>query len=375
MPSPPSLVYPVSPSYVLIGRESAPATVATTFAGVKCGALGPMNKPTWLKDNALWGDMAELHDLQQGPRWAELTIPESPLYGDTFGHFLYNLFGDYTATGTAGTPTWTTSATTAVGATSLTVSSGSSAVSGTYVQIDTGVNAEICTVGTGSTSTSVVLNSATPTRFSHASSVAVTTVTAPFTHNFALLNTGGTEAYPTSAQPPSHTLIHVNPPAGSGGYYEDQFLYGCLSELTVTAKSNGWLTWSAKITAYCQTAPASQLTGTLSTVKGIPAWKSTTSEASSAVNQIAMWTGTWSRKLGIIPTADGAQSPYFIGRGQMTSSFKMTISPAIDETSANRHAVEHPADSGMDDQQWPVLVVSGFPDGKLAARGVSGGRS
>src|SRR6185437_12055247 len=180
-PSPPTSPWPVSPSYVQVGRESAPSTVATSFATVKAAPFKPLNKPTWLEDDTLWGDMIKLHDLQMGPLWGESEIPDSPVYGDTIGHFLFNLFGDYTTTGTAGTPTWTTSGALAAGASAIAVTTGSVAVAGTFVQVDTGVNAEVVKVGTGLTSTSIVLDASTPLRFSHLTTIAVTTVTAPFT--------------------------------------------------------------------------------------------------------------------------------------------------------------------------------------------------
>ena len=57
-----------------------------------------------MKIQSFWGDFVKTHDLQQGPIWQEGDIKESPLYGDTFGHFLYNLLSDYTVTGHGGQP-------------------------------------------------------------------------------------------------------------------------------------------------------------------------------------------------------------------------------------------------------------------------------
>ena len=331
--SPPTTPYPVAPQYFVVGREPSPAVEATVFAGVKSGVFQPQNMVNPLKDNSYWGDMAELHNMQQGPRWAKHTIPESPLYADTIGHFLYGLFGDYTAVGTASTPTWTVGASPlTAGATSITVTTGSVAASGTFIQVDTGVNAEIVTVGTGSTSTNIVLNANTPLRFSHLASVAVVTVVAPFTHTFALLNTGGTGLYAPSAQPPTYTIGHINTPAGSGNYYADQFLYAIMDELTISAKADGWLTWSAKMTSRSQLVPGGTMSGTISPITANPSWRSTVTRASSLVNTIAAWSGTWTRKNDTDPTADGTQDPYFFGRGQLNGAWKMTISPAVDES-------------------------------------------
>ena len=167
MVAPPTAAQPVSTGYWQIGRELVTATVAPVFASVKSKPIKPNNKPTWLRDEALWGDMNELHDLQQGPTWAELEIPESPLYGDTFGHLAFGFFGDYTTTGTGTTPTWTTTVAPVAGGTVLTVGAGSTAVSGTFIQVDTSTNSEVVTVTTGSTGTTISINANTPLRFAH----------------------------------------------------------------------------------------------------------------------------------------------------------------------------------------------------------------
>lgn len=333
-PAVPTAAQPVSTGYWQIGRELTSAVVAPVFASVKSKPIKPNNKPSWLRDDSMWGDMNELHDLQQGPAWAELEIPESPLYGDTFGHLAYGFFGDYVATGTAGTPTWTTSGALTPGAGPIAVTSGSLAVAGTFVQVDTGANAEIVTVGTGSTSTSIVLSANTPLRFSHLTGVTVTTVTAPFTHTFATLNPASSTGL-TSCQPPSHSIVHHNYLPGSGGFYADQFLYAVVTDLSIMGDAKGWLAYSAKLTSYIQGAPAGTIAAALSTIKGEPAWKGQTTIASSAVNNIAKWGIDFSRKVDVIPTADGVQNPYFIGLGPMTAKFKMTYNPAVDESALN----------------------------------------
>ena len=334
MVAPPTAAQPVSTGYWQIGRELVTATVAPVFSSVKSKALKPSNKPSWLRDEALWGDMAELHDLQQGPTWAELEIPESPLYGDTVGHLLFGFFGDYTATGTGTTPTWTTTVAPVAGGTVLTVGAGSTAVSGTFIQVDTSTNSEVVTVTTGSTGTTISINANTPLRFAHGSAVTITTVVAPFTHTFSLLNPNSSTGL-TSCQPPSHSIVHHNYLPGSGGYYADLFTYAVVTDFSLMGDAKGWLTYSAKLTSYIQTAPGSTISAALSTIKGVPAWKGTSTVGGSALSQIAKWGVDYSRKVDVIPTADGQQAPYFLGLGPMTAKFKMTYDPAVDETALN----------------------------------------
>jgi len=328
----PTGMQPVSTGYFQIGRELTAATVAPVFASVKAKPLKPVNKPTWLRDQAMWGDMNELHDLQQGPAWAELEIPESPLYADTFGHLAFGFFGDMYTVGTASTPTWTTSSALAAGATSIPVTSGASAVSGTSIQVDStaGVS-EVVTVGTGSTATSIVINPNTPLRFSHLTAQTITTVVAPFTSTFATLNPASSTGV-TNCQPPSHSVVHHNYLPGSGGYYADQFLYAVVTDLSIMGDAKGWLTYSAKLTSYLQSTPAGTITSALSTVKGTPAYKGTTTIASTSVYDVAKWKMDFSRKPDIIPTADGQQNPYFLGLGQISAKFSLTVSPAVDES-------------------------------------------
>lgn len=330
-PSPPTTAQPVSTGYWQIGRELTAATVAPVFASVKSKPLKPNNKPSWLRDDSMWGDMNALHDLQQGPIWAEIEVPESPLYGDTFGHLALGFFGDMYTTGTAGTPTWTTSGSLAAGVTAIPVTSGASAVAGTVIQVDTGVNAEVVTVGTGSTATSIVISPNTPLRFAHLTTIAVTTVTAPFTSTFATLNPASSTGL-TSCQPPSHSIVHHNYLPGSGGFYADQFLYGVVTDLSIMGDAKGWMTYSAKLTSYAQTAPAGAITAALSAVKGTPGYKSTTTIASSSVNNIAKWSIDFTRKVAVDSSADGVQNPYFLGLGPVTAKFKLTVDPATDES-------------------------------------------
>ncbi|MGO8725110.1 MAG: hypothetical protein ACLQK8_00080 [Streptosporangiaceae bacterium] len=332
--SPPTTAQPVSTGYFLMGRELTTATVAPVFQSFKAKPLKPNPKPSWVRDESMWGDMNSLHDLQQGPRWTELEISESPLYGDTFGQLAFGFFGDYTTTGTGTTPTWTTTVAPVAGGTVLTVGAGSTAVSGTFIQVDTSTNSEVVTVTTGSTGTTISINPNTPLRFNHGTTTTITTVTAPFAHTFATLNPNSSTGL-TSCQPPSHSIVHHNYLPGSGGYYADQFLYAVVTDLSIMGDAKGWLTYSAKMTSYIQSAPGSTISATISTIKGVPAWKSNNTIQGSAYNGISKWQADFTRKVDIIPTADGVQDPYFLGLGAMDAKFKLTYDPAIDETALN----------------------------------------
>ena len=139
----------------------------------------------------------------------------------------------------------------------------------------------------------------------------------------------------TSCQPPSHSIVHHNYLPGSAGYYADQFLYAIVTDLSIMGDAKGWLTYSAKLTSYIQTAPGSTISAALSTIKGVPAWKGTNTVAGTALSYIAKWGIDFTRKVDVIPTADGQQNPYFLGLGPITAKWKMTADPAIDESQLN----------------------------------------
>ena len=334
----PTAVFPVAARYVAMAREvtafGSPPT--TGYYEIPVTGLSPDPKLGLMEDKALRGAMTSIFDLELAAYWTELTIPTSPVYGDTIGHILFNLFGDLTSTGTAGTPTWTTSAATAVGANSLTVTTGSSAVAGTYVQIDSSTLSEIVIVGTGSTSTSIALSASTPVRFAHASAVTVTTVTAPFTHVFSVLNPASATGS-VSGQPPSHALVDRNQTAGSGNYWADVYPYACFSQIKLTGNATGLLTWEGSLTSWPQQAPASAITPTLSSVKSIPAWKGTSTIGGTGIYDIAEWTVTLTREVEPLPAIDGQQAPYVIARGPLDGTFTLNYSPATDQSALTNY--------------------------------------
>lgn len=334
-PNPPTTVYPVCEQLLQAGKEVGGFAVSPTtqaaYTSVPIAGFTPTPKVTWIEDTSYWGDFVKTHDLQQGPIWMESEIKESPLYGDTFPLFAYNLLGDLVTTGTAATPTWVTSGALSPGAGPIPVTSGSSAVAGTFIQVDsTSGDSECVIVGTGSTATSIVLNAATPLRFSHLTGITITTVVAPFTHSLSLLNPYGSTGV-TTGQGPTHSFIHRTNIPGSGNNYAWLFAYGVMSEISIMGKASGALTWSGKLTHFSRAYPTFTPVPSFSTVRMLPAWKGQTTVASSALNDITQWTIKLTRQVEVTPTADGYQQPYLIGRGNLDATWNLTYDPALDE--------------------------------------------
>jgi hypothetical protein len=328
-PSIPTALYPVFESSFLCGVESAAGTEASAFTGIPTAPLSINPNYNPLRDTNLRGSNVETYDMQFGSRHAEITIPESPCYGDTIGHPLRGCLGDYYSSGTASTPVWTTSGALSPGAGPIAVTSGSAAAAGTYIQIDTSTNSEVVKVGTGSTTTSIVVDASTPIRFSHLSGVSVVTVVSSFTHNFSNLNMASSTGS-TTAQPPSYTVLHRNGIAPT--FSADRYLYGHFDTLKFQAKKDGWFVWDGKVTSFTRSAPSASFPPSFSSVTGLPSWRSTVSVAGTQQFNVTDLTVNLSRKMDIVPTADGSQDPYVIGMGPLTAMFDIDFDVAGNET-------------------------------------------
>lgn len=326
----PSTIYPVFESSLLVGRENVIDTAPTAFSAIPCGPLQTEQKVNMLMDDNLRGSNVKTYDMEPGAQYAEITVPESPAYGDSIGHVLFSIFGDYTVTGTAASPNSTLNGAVAAGATTITVTSGTGFVANMWIQIDTLANAEIVQV-LSVASNVITLATSTPTRFSHLTAAPVTNTTAPYTHVFSNLNPGSSTGN-TSAQPPTYTWLHRNLVAGTGNFNADQYSYTRVTEVKLTAKKEGWFTWSGKATSYLRNFPSANYAPSFSSVKAQPSWKSAIGIAGSNVYNIEELSITLTRELDIVVTADGSQNPYVIAAGPLSATFTMDFNAISDET-------------------------------------------
>lgn len=334
----PTTLFPVQEREVYVIKEAAPGTIpATVGVPVPVTTFKPSDKPAWITDESEQGYMGDISGIYQGPLIAGFDIG-GHVTGDILGHFLYNLLGDYTVTGTAAAPSGTTNGPTVAGATALPVTSGgASFTAGMSVWIeDAGTPAlnEVVTVGTGSTSTSVVVSGC---RFAHSSGTPFTNTTAPYTHSFSLLNSGGGYVPANGpGQPLTHTITDRTGIPATG--LAAQYAYSCMSEITLTGNAEKLLDWSGKAVCMArQIAGSPTFTTNVSPVQPYPAWRSITgiggpASGGTLVKDIAEWSITLTRALKAYNTAQGSQSPYVIARGKVGVTGKHTIAPAIDES-------------------------------------------
>lgn len=168
----------------------------------------------------------------------------------------------------------------------------------------------------------------------------------PFTHTFALYNTG-------TAQPPTHTLIDATGIPATG--QARQYAYTCLSQLTITGNAADLLVWSAGATSYISTIPGSPPSTSPSGVRTSAGWASTVTIGGVQVKDLASWEVTIARAT-IDPfwSVAGTQNPGSIWRGECTVAGRLTFAPALDET---------PLTTMLNNTQPTLSIVATAPAG------------
>ena len=334
--APPVTFGVVAEREVYIVKEAVPGTIpGSVGVPVPLTSFKPSNKPMMIYDESFQGSMGDTYGAYQGPLIAGFDIG-GHMFGDTFGHFVYNLLGDYTTTGTAASPAASTSGALAVGATALPVASGGTSFTvGMYLWLeDAGTPAanEVVMVTATGSATSIPI---TATRFAHLTATPFTNTTAPYTHVFALLN-GSVGAANGPAQGPTHCITDRQGITSNGA---DQFAYACMSEITLTGNAEKLLDWSGKAVCAAR-SPAGSAIGTanVSTVVPYPSWRTTTgiggvASGGTQVKNIAEHSVTLTRAVKAYNTEQGSQQPYIIARGKQSNTGKFTIAPAIDDSS------------------------------------------
>lgn len=319
----PTTVAPSVKTWLGIAREVTVGTPVTPTVTVPLSqsSFEPEDTPKFLPDDAIRGAMALMYNEVLGVEDATFTYG-GPVFGDVYGFFLDNTFGDLSTVGTttAGGSS-TTSAPLVVGATTVTVGSGTGFSIGQNVQIAAGATAE--TVKLTNVAGAVLTWANNPLRFAHSTAAAVHTVIGPYTHTFAALNSG-------SGQPPTHTatdFTNLTPSVGARAYPSL-----CVAQLDFTGNAEQLFT--AKVTGNSWiSAPAAQTpTNTTNFVVPMPNWRSTVTVGGTQLFNVSEWQLTIKRQLQVYWTNQGFQNPYIIARGPLDVTGTLAYSVASDET-------------------------------------------
>lgn len=346
---PPTTIFPTEERFVNVVREATNGTIPAAPYGVTIPLpqFDPEDKPIWLLDSSLRGAMGDIYDFLQGPMYADVTIPEAPVYVDTFPHALYNTLGDYTQNvqGTSTTSNTTTlNGALTVGATTVVLTSGTGYAANQWVLIyvsGTTGPSEIVQVASVASNT-LTLMAATPIRFPHNNGAQVQTTsvtTGTYQHIFTGLNSGflGATNYQNFGQPPTHTFTdRTQVPTNVNPGFARQYAYSCFHTLTMTGNAEKLLAWNGGFSSYPGQIAATLPTASVSTVRAFPDFNCTfqlaTSGVLAPVYDIVEWQVTLTRKLKVQFTNDSIQNPYVIGRGGWGVTGKLMFAPATDET-------------------------------------------
>ena len=256
-----SAVYPVPNRFINIGKEPAPGSLTAGTYTLPVTTFKPVDKYTYLEDGAWRNAMAELYNLIQGVRIADISIG-GPMFADGIGYPLMDICGDYwqaVSTGVIGTSS-SLSGSVAIGATTIAVTNGTGFAIGKLVSIGAvGSTAEevrqVTAISVGLAPGTLTLNSALYQGHATAGTVISYTSQAGITHNFALLNAGLGGGGSTASQPPTYTYEDFSGvPLATGAR---NYAYACYSEVTITGEATGLVMWDGKITAIASAIAAS----------------------------------------------------------------------------------------------------------------------
>ena len=322
-------------SWLGLQREAVPGTAVAPVITLPADAstYAPVDQPVWLDDTALRGSNAYLYNVIQGVELASWEVG-GPFYFDVHGYFLDNMFGDRTDSAATTTSATTLTAPLAAGATSATLTSAGTFVTGGYMQVGAAtitttpqIVGPITVAGTSVTWTN-------PTRFA----IATATPAAAFiaagsigtnlvTHTFSSFNAG-------TGQPPTTSLTDYTGITSTHG--ARVYAGTCVAKFDLTVSAEGIVSVKLSASSVASTPSATAVVNTPTAVIPIPSWVGTvqlnTGSGYSAITDFAEVTYSFSRKLKAYYTEDGSQTPLVIARGPLMTSGGVNYDPAVDET-------------------------------------------
>lgn len=323
----PSFIAPSSKSWLGVGRELVPGlnpVLPTNTIPLDMSSYQPEDTPKFLHDEAIRGVMAQLYNDILGVEDATFSFG-GPMFLDVGGFWIDNAFGDLSTTGTSASSTTTLSVAGTIGATQLVLASGAGYSSAASVQVDTGSISEVVVLSSPPAGGTISFSN-DPLRFAHGTGASVSVVVGPYTHKWAILNTG-------SGQPPTTTLTdftNLTPTVGARAYPS-----ACVSQMDFTGNSEQLLMQKVSGNSWLSTPATQTPTNTTAFTIPQPNWRSTVSVGGSQVYNVTEWTAAVKRQLQIYWTAQAAQSPYVIARGGLGMSIGLNFGVASDESALN----------------------------------------
>ncbi len=330
-------VAPSALSWLGIGREAAAGSPVLPAAAVPVDSdsYEPEDTPAFLHDQGIRATMGTEFGVIPGVQSATFTFG-GPLFLDSWGYFLDNLFGDLSgvSNGTLGAAR-SLAAPLAVGATSLAVPASLGTVSvGSVIQIADGSASEVVTV-TSFTGGTAVRFTGTPCRFAHttAATAALQTADGGYQHTFALLNSG-------TGQPPVHTLTDwtgLTPGVNARAYAS-----AAVAQLDLSGDSMGLIMAKAAGVSWLSAPAAAAPTVPPGFAPPLASWRSAVTLGGTPVLDAGQWAVSCRRQLVLYWNAGNAQAPYVIARGPLTITGGLDYTVPSDEGPLNAMLADGP---------------------------------
>jgi len=344
MPYGGSAVAPSVRSWLGVARELQVGTpvAPTNTIPMDAKSYSPEDTPKFLNDEAIRGQMAMLYNVILGPEDATFSFG-GPNFLDTHGFFLDATFGDLSTVGSSsanGTTLAGSVATLAVGGTQCTVNSASGYSSASTVQIDSGSVSEVVVLSTAPSGTLLTFGN-DPLRFAHSSGATVTTVSAPFTHKFALLNQTSGYGGIAGAQPPTLTLtdntnLNYSGSPGTNTSGARAYSSACVSSLDFSGNAEQLLEVKVAGNSWVSAPASAAPTNTISSVIPVANWRGQIyiggTAASNQITNVGEWALSVKRALQVYWTVQGSENPFIIARGPLSATLTMNVTTPSDET-------------------------------------------
>jgi len=337
------------------------------------GSFEPEDTPKFLQDKAIRGSMTDLFYETLGVESATFSFG-GPNFLDSHGYFFDNVFGDLSTIGSTPTNPATTNGGAPVGSTSVTLASAPPAAytAGAVIQIGASPTAEVVIISATAAS-NVVGFISYPLRFTHPTGQTVNTVTSPYTHKFAALNSQLGYGGAFGAQPPTHTFTDVTNivstftnatygTAATNPFGARYYPFSCLKSIDFSGNAEQLLGIKMAGDSFLSVPwpSASAPTLTTSNSRPVPNWNSTVSTIGPSGQQVQTDVGEFSvsfkRQTQVYWTVQGTQQPLVIARGPLTMDGTIQYDPTINE---------FPLDYMLLNAQAPMTIVctnSGIPN-------------
>lgn len=330
MPSFANPVWPVPDRFINLGKEPGPGSLAAGTYTFPMTQFKPQDKYSRYEDTAWRNAMAQLYNLVNGVRIAEVSCG-GPFFADGMGYPLLNVLGDYYqfVNGVVGTSS-SLSGSVASGAASVVVASATGFSVGEIISVGgTGTTAEEVRRVTNISAGTLTLNSALYQGHASGGTVFAYSSVTNIGHNFTLLNSGTGAGGYLSCQPPTYTYEDfTGVPAVTGARV---YTFSCFSEVGITGNAQELVMWDGKFTSLASAIAQSTPVTSLTPVIPQPSWNTTVAIAGAGTANNAEYKLALTRKLAPKFTNQGVQDPYSIPRGYFTAGLSFTFDPISDE--------------------------------------------